>query len=68
MFLKQQILEKEFHQRNINSSVEKVAKPSTNSTIQTTTRATSPMKCESRTSLIERATSPVKQAMRPIVK
>ena len=45
-----------------------MAKSSSNSTIQTTTRATSPMKCESKTSLTERATSPVKQAMKPIVK
>jgi len=54
----QQILEKEFQQRNTNPPIEQTTK---SSTIQTTTRATSPMKREVKTAVVERATSPVKQ-------
>ncbi|CAF3335322.1 unnamed protein product [Rotaria sp. Silwood1] len=64
----QQILEKEFQQRNINSLIEQPAKSSSNLTIQTTTRATSPIKHEIKTVVVERATSPVKQTTKPHVK
>ncbi|CAF4120793.1 unnamed protein product, partial [Rotaria sp. Silwood2] len=64
----QQILEKEFQQRNINSSIEQTAKSSSNLTVQTATRATSPIKHEIKTTVVERATSPVKQIAKPIVK
>jgi len=62
--LQQQILEKEFHQKTTaNSSMEQVSK---STSIQTTTRATSPIKRECKTAVVERATSPVKQPT-PIV-
>ncbi len=52
----------------MNSSIEQTIKPSSNPTIQTTTRATSPMKREVKTAVVERATSPVKQPTTSIVK
>ncbi|CAF1277648.1 unnamed protein product [Adineta steineri] len=56
LYKQQQILEKELHQKTINSSIEQPTKPT-----QTTTRATSPMKYESKVAVTESATSPVKQ-------
>ncbi|CAF3177737.1 unnamed protein product [Rotaria socialis] len=64
----QQILEKELQQRNINLSMEQPVKSSSTSTIQTTTRATSPLKHEIKKVVVERATSPAKVATKPIVK
>ncbi|CAM4752366.1 unnamed protein product [Rotaria magnacalcarata] len=64
----QQILEKEVQQRNINLSMEQPVKSSSTSTIQTITRATSPLKHEIKKVVVERATSPAKLATKPIVK
>ncbi|CAF0754649.1 unnamed protein product [Rotaria sordida] len=64
----QQILEKEFQQRNINSSIEQTTKSSSNLAIQTTTRATSPIKHEIKTAVVECGTSPVRQTTKFIVK
>ncbi|CAF4285646.1 unnamed protein product, partial [Adineta steineri] len=62
LYKQQQILEKELHQKTINSSLEQPTKPT-----QTTTRATSPMKYESKVAVTESATSPVKQT-KPVVR
>ena len=64
--LQQQILEKELQQKNVNLSMEQPCKSS--SVVQTTTRATSPIKREVKTALVERATSPAKQPTASSVK
>lgn len=62
----QQVLEREFQQRTTaNSSIEQVSK---STSIQTTTRATSPIKRECKTAVVERATSPVKQPTPTVIK
>ena len=61
VFFQQQLLEKELQQRTANSSIDQPIKPLP---IQTTTRATSPIKREVKTAVVERATSPVKSTVK----